>query len=83
MNLGEDILKLLNQQYAPNAMVEKKYKNLDLAFKTDADGTPVLLFLGRKDSDGQIRGERYARRLKKAGDGRILKDHWDHKGRAT
>ncbi|WP_211657576.1 hypothetical protein [Parapedobacter composti] len=54
-----------------------------MAFKTDETGTPILLFLGKKDGQGQIKGERYARRLKKTADGIVLKDHWDHKGKAT
>ncbi|MBK1438480.1 hypothetical protein JHJ32_00645 [Parapedobacter sp. ISTM3] len=83
MNLGNDILKILDKQYAPNTLVETSYKNLDLAFKTDATGAPILLFLGKKDEQGQIKGERYVRRLKKSEDGKLLKDHWDLKGKAT
>ncbi|MFC3199702.1 hypothetical protein ACFOET_18940 [Parapedobacter deserti] len=82
-NLGNDIITILNKRYAPNTMVETSYKNLDLAFKTDDQGVPILLFIGKKDEQGHIKGERYARRLKKSGDGTLLKDHWDHKGKAT
>lgn len=82
MNLGDDILKILNKRYPPNSLVETNYKDLDLAFKTDDIGTPILLFLGKKDEHGDIRGERYARRRKKSKVGNALKNHWDHQGRA-
>ncbi|MES2456318.1 MAG: hypothetical protein V4594_12285 [Bacteroidota bacterium] len=64
-------------------MVEVKFKRYDLAFKTDEKGRPILLFIGEKDDNGKITGERYARRLLENTDGTILKDHWDHKGKAT
>ncbi|MCJ8211569.1 hypothetical protein MUY27_17750 [Mucilaginibacter sp. RS28] len=54
-----------------------------MAFKTDERGRPVLLFIGQKDENGNIKGERFARRLKEGADGELIKDHWDHKGKAT
>lgn len=83
MNLGPTILKLLNKQYEPNATIDMVHKGLDLTLKTDAAGTPILLFLGKRDRQGLVKGERYVRRLKKSADGTVLKDHWDHKGKAT
>ncbi|WP_207513863.1 hypothetical protein [Longitalea luteola] len=80
MALGAAILKILSKQYAPSTMVEKRFQRYDLAFKTDAEGNPVLLFMGTKDATGNIRGRRYARRLLKDADGKIIKDHWDDKG---
>ena len=81
--LKEPILKVLNKTYEPLAMVELKFKRYDLAMKTDELGRPVLLFMGEKDAAGKIKGERYARRLITDTDGKILKDHWDHKGKAS
>jgi hypothetical protein len=63
-------------------MIEVKFKRYDLQFKTDANGFPVLLFMGEKTEKGSIKGERFARRLKTLKDGSI-KDHWEHKGKAT
>lgn len=80
MALGAPILKILNKQYEPSAFVEKRFLRYDLAFKTDAEGNPVLLFMGTKDATGQIRGRRYARRLLKDANGQVIKDHWDDKG---
>lgn len=82
MKLGPPIQKILQKSYAPLALVEKKFGSYDLAFKTDEDGLPILLFLGKKQADGRIKGDRFARRLVRV-DGQILKDHWDHKGKAT
>ena len=81
--LKEPILKILKKIYQPDTMVEMKFKRYDLAFKTDDEGRPILLFIGEKDDNGKIKGERYARRLLENTDGTILKDHWDHKGKAT
>lgn len=82
MALGAPLLKLLSKQYAPSSMIEKKFQRYDLAFKTDEEGNPILLFIGRKDDKGRIRGNRYARRLVKDEAGNIVKDHWDDKGPA-
>lgn len=83
MPLSEDLVKKLSKKYEPSSMVEMRFKGNDVAFKTDEQGNPVLLFLGRADEDGTIRGDRYARTLKRDREGRIIKDHWERKGRAT
>ncbi|MGV3703996.1 MAG: hypothetical protein ACO1NU_01350 [Arcticibacter sp.] len=83
MELGEPIMKILNKVYEPDAMVEQTYKRYDLAFKTDEEGRPVLLFMGKKDANGNVKGERFARRLKHDQSGQVIKDHWEHKGKAT
>ena len=82
-NLGEPILKALNKKYEPSAMLNLKVKGYDLAVKTDDEGNPVLLFMGKLDEHGKVKGERFARILKKDQDGKIIKDHWDLKGKAT
>jgi hypothetical protein len=81
--LKEPVLKILNKTYEPSSMVEVQFKRYDLAFKTDEEGRPILLFMGEKDSAGRIQGERYARRLVFDSEGKTVKDHWDHKGKAT
>lgn len=83
MKLKEPVLKILSKQYEPSTMVETTFKRYALSMKTDEQGRPILLFIGQKDEKGQIKGERYARRLKIAEDGKIIKDHWEHKGKAT
>ncbi|MCL4640075.1 MULTISPECIES: hypothetical protein [Olivibacter] len=83
MALKEPILKLLRKKYDPLSLVELTFQRYDLMFKTDEEGRPILLFMGKKDANGNIRGERYARRLKFDKEGRLIKDHWDQKGKAT
>lgn len=83
MALRATLIKVLNKKYAPSQMVEQKFKGYDLAFKTDEEGNAILLFIGQKDETGNVRGERYARRIVKDKDGVLVKDHWDFKGKAT
>jgi hypothetical protein len=83
MALSEDLLKKLSKKFEPSAMVEMKYKGYDIAFKTDEEGNAILLFMGKKNEMGTIKGERYARTLKKDREGQVFKDHWELKGKAT
>ena len=83
MALGGDLIKLMSKIYEPGAFLEKKFRGYDLGFKTDAEGNPVLLFVGKKTQKGSIKGTRYARRLIKDKEGKVIKDHWDDKGPAT
>lgn len=83
MALSEDLQKKLGRKYEPSTMVEMKYKGYDLSFKTDDEGYAVLLFMGKKTEEGTIKGNRYARTLKKDREGKIFKDHWELKGKAT
>jgi hypothetical protein len=83
MVLGEEILKVLNKVYEPSSMVEAKFKRYDLSFRTDEAGRPVLLFIGTRDETGKVKGERFARRLATDSEGKITKDHWDNKGKAS
>lgn len=83
MELKEPLLKILNKVYEPNSMIEKPFKKYDAAFKTDEEGRPVLLFLGKKTAEGKIKGERFSRRIKIDKDGKVIKDHWEHKGKSS
>lgn len=82
MKLNDDLVKILSKHYSKSTLVNSVYKGKDIAFKTDEEGNPILLFIGKK-SDGIIKGERYARTLKRDKDGNIFKDHWELKGKAT
>ncbi len=83
MPLGPDLLKLIQKKYAPTSVVELRYKRYDLTLKTDEAGDAILLFIGKRGTDGAIKGERYVRTLITGEDGRRIKDHWDLKGRAS
>jgi hypothetical protein len=83
MELGNPILKIINKVYEPSSMILLNFKRYDLALKTDDKGRGIMLFMGKKKENGDIAGERYARRLKEDENGQIIKDHWEHKGKAT
>ena len=83
MPLQHDLLKKLSLKYEPSTMISMRYKGNDLSFKTDDEGNPVLLFIGTRHEAGQVKGERYARTLKRDRQGKIFKDHWERKGKAT
>ncbi len=83
MKLNDDLQKMLRKIYEPSAMVELNYKGYNLSFKTDEEGNVTLLFIGKKTEKGTIKGERYARTLKKDREGKIFKDHWELKGKAS
>lgn len=81
MKIGEKLLKELNKKYEPDRMVNKKFGRYDLAFKTDDEGNPILLFIGNENEEGKITGHRFGRVLIKDKEGKVIKDHWDNKGK--
>lgn len=83
MKLSDDLQKKLGKLYEPSSLIEMKYKGYDLSFKTDEEGNAILLFIGKKTEQRTIKGQRYARTLKRDSEGKIFKDHWELKGKAT
>ena len=83
MGLGVDLLKKLKKTYEPSSMINIKYRGKDVAFKTDPAGNPIQLFIGRMNDDGIVKGERYSRHLVTDQDGKVVKDHWDLKGKSS
>ncbi|SDF29442.1 hypothetical protein SAMN05216464_115144 [Mucilaginibacter pineti] len=81
MKIGVELSKVLSKTYGPDQMISQRFGRYDLAFKTDEQGNPVLLYMGKADADGKIKGERFARRLQSDPDGKVIKDHWDNKGK--
>ena len=43
---------------------QMKFRGNDITFKTDEKGNPVLLFIGKANAEGKIKGNRYTRVLK-------------------
>ncbi|TLV02505.1 hypothetical protein [Dyadobacter luticola] len=80
MKIGEKLLKKLSKKYAPGQMLHQKFERYDISFKTDEEGNPVMLFIGNRDAQGRVRGERFVRVLIRDQDQNIIKDHWDAKG---
>lgn len=64
-------------------MVNLRYKGKDIAFKTDNDGNAIQLFVGKQNEKGVIKGYRYIRTLLRDKEGKLIKDHWDLKGKST
>ena len=83
MKLGEAILKQINKKFAPDTMVKLKFKGYDIALKTDEAGNAIQAFVGKENESGMINGDRYARKLVYDRDGKLLKDHWDRKGKSN
>jgi hypothetical protein len=81
MKIGERLLKQISKKYEPSTLVRFVFNRYDVALKTDEDGNPVLLFIGKADERGIIKGNQFARRLLKNEAGVLLKDHWDYKGK--
>jgi hypothetical protein len=83
MKLSSELIKLLGRLYDPDSIVNLKFNGLDATIKTNSDGQAVLLFLGKMNDAGSVKGSRYVRTFKKDEEGKILKDHWELKGKAT
>lgn len=81
MKIGKALLKVLEKTYEPETMVSRKFERYDISFKTDEAGNPILLFMGKLDGNDRIRGERFVRVLVRDPAGRLIKDHWDAKGK--
>jgi hypothetical protein len=81
MKLGKDVYKVLEKTYEPDTVIERKMGRYHLAFKTDNFGRAILLFVGKADDHGKIKGERFARRLVTDSTGKVIKDHWDNMGK--
>lgn len=83
MGLGETVLKKINKKFEANTQVRLKVGNHDLLLITNATGLAVRLFMGKADDKGMIKGDRYERIVKWDKEGRVIKDHWDRKGKAS
>ena len=83
MSLGDELVKKLAKKFEPSSKVSLHFRNYDLVVITDKEGNAVQLFMGKADDQGNIKGDRYARTLKYDREGKLLKDHWERKGKAT
>lgn len=79
---GAPLRKILKKIYLPKQTTELRFGRYDIALQTDTLGLPILLFTGRRDEKGRIKGERFTRNLLMDEEGNILKDQWDCKGKA-
>lgn len=83
MALSEALIKKLSAKFPPGELSDFKYRGKHATVKADEAGNAILLFLGRRMENGHIKGERFARRLLFDEEGKVIKDHWEMKGKST
>ncbi len=67
--------------YAPATSHDAEFRGKDITFITNKVGEPITLFIGKRQPDGSIKGERYVRIIQYEADGiTIRKSHWELKG---
>ncbi len=81
MKIGNKLLKKLQKTYTPSTLIDFTFERYDAAMKTDEAGQPVLLFIGKRDENGKIRGHRFVRTLIRGEGNEVIKDHWDNHGK--
>ncbi|QHL89077.1 hypothetical protein GU926_17235 [Nibribacter ruber] len=84
MPLNPKLEAKLSKVLEPNATVQDSFSGKDLTIITDANGHAKTLFIGKRNPDGSIQGERYVRRLVLEADGKTVKSsHWEAKGKVS
>jgi len=83
MALSDVIIKKLQRKFEPSTTTQFRYRSNDIVVQSDENGNAIRVFIGHANDKGIIRGERYTRVLKKDKDGKIIKDHWERKGKAS
>jgi hypothetical protein len=81
--MSPQLKKQLQKKYQSSSMVSMKFNGNDVSIKTDEEGNAIVMFIGKMDKEGRIKGERYVRTLLKNSTGEIIKDHWDLKGKVS
>lgn len=83
MKLSEALLKKLKAKYEPSTTIPLRFRNNDLVIRTDKEGNAIQVFIGKANDEGRVKGERYSRTIIKDREGRLIKDHWECKGKAS
>ena len=83
MALSDDFIKKLKQKFEPSTTTQFRYRSNDIVVQADGEGNVIRAFIGRANDEGIVKGDRYSRTLKKDKQGKIIKDHWERKGKAT
>jgi hypothetical protein len=79
--IGKDLEAKLNKRYVSSSRVDAIFRGNDITFFTNEFGEPITLFIGTRREDGNIIGECYVRRIKERIGDKIVKSHWDNKGK--
>ena len=83
MKLAEDLLKKLNRSHEPSSLIPLRFRNNDIVIRTDGEGNAVQFFIGKVTEKGTIKGDRYSRTIIKDREGKVIKDYWERKGKAS
>jgi hypothetical protein len=81
MGLGVKLIKKLEKPFPPNSRTDDSFRGNDFTVFSNEAGEAVTFFIGKRKEDGDIHGERYSRRIVKDASGKIIKSHWDLKGK--
>ena len=54
-----------------------------MVLKTNEKGNAIQMFIGKINEKGTIKGERYSRKMVYDKDSKLIKDHWERKGKAS
>ncbi|WMJ74216.1 hypothetical protein RCC89_13715 [Cytophagaceae bacterium ABcell3] len=79
---GERLEKKLERKYAPCVRIDETFRNNDVTIVTNEQGLPVTLYIGKRNEDGSIKGDRYVRQISKMSSGET-KSHWERKGKVN
>jgi hypothetical protein len=84
MALGPKLTEKLNKVFTPESRLDQHYNGKDLTIITNEEGEPVTLFIGKRQEDGSISGERYVRKIiRDPKTGKVQRSHWDLKGKVS
>lgn len=84
MPLQSALENKLARTYSPDANIQETYRGKDLTIITNDKGHAITLFIGKRNPDGSIAGERYVRRIQYGPDGTTVRSsHWDLKGKVS
>jgi len=83
MKLSEDLEKKLKAKFEASTTVEMRYRNTDMVIRTDKEGNAIQFFIGKANDEGVIKGDRYSRSIIRDREGRVIKDYWERKGKAS
>lgn len=84
MPLGTDLEARMAKKFPPDSRVEENFRGKDITVVINSAGDATTLFIGKRNPDGSITGERYVRRIQYAPDKEtITKSHWELKGKVN
>ena len=62
--MQEELVTKVQKKFELSSLKNIRFKQLNISFKTGKNGNAILLFIGKRNENGNIIGERYARTLK-------------------